>query len=109
MSEQSRAEPAQLCPTCGAELAAGASFCGACGSLVPRAPGERPESDAMPTTVLPSAPTIPPDAETQPPQQAEPAEAVPPASDAALQEDTPDAARHNGHRRWDLGRLFHRD
>lgn len=110
MSEQFPAEATRLCPTCGAELAPGATFCGACGSLVPgptsAAAGEAPT--LSPT--LSSAPTIPPEGETLPP--IETAQREPAASSRVSEEQPayhPDQASQNGHRRWDLGRLFHRE
>ncbi|HEV8190665.1 MAG TPA: zinc ribbon domain-containing protein [Ktedonobacterales bacterium] len=110
MSESFPAEAVRLCPTCGAELAQGATFCGACGSLVPGPPAS-PAGEA-PTlfTALPSAPTIPPEDETQPPL--EPVQREPAATANVAEErpvDRPDQAKQNGHRRWDLGRLFHRE
>ena len=108
MSDQFSADAKRLCPTCGAELPEGAAFCGACGSLVP---GSLPASAGEAPTLLmemTGAPTLPPDDETLPPVEEarrEPASA-PPAAD---EEYTPDQIKQNGHRRWDLGRLFRRE
>ena len=110
MSEQSPAEATRLCPTCGAELAPGATFCGACGSLVP-GPPSAPTGEA-PTLLTPlaSAPTIPPEGETLPPVEASQREsAASPVTSEELPTPQTDIASQNGHRRWDIGRLFRRE
>jgi hypothetical protein len=110
MSETFPAEATRLCPTCGAELAQGATFCGACGSLVPRPPAAQAGEAPTPLTALPSAPTIPPEDETQPPLESAQLE---PAATSRIAEEQPahqpNQVKQNGHRRWDLGRLFHRE
>ncbi len=108
MSDPFRAEATRLCPTCGAELAQGASFCGACGSLVANTPTEQTGAAPAPMSALASAPTIPPGEETPSPFEAaqrEPATIPPGAED----HDASGQVRQNGHRRWDLGRLFRRE
>ena len=108
MSDPFSAEATRLCPTCGAELAKGASFCGACGSLVPGSP---PASAGEAPTLLmelPGAPTLPPTDDTLPPPEAAQRDPTPPP-EPAEEHYVPDKVRQNGHRRWDLGRLFHRE
>ena len=99
---------ARLCPTCGAELADGASFCGACGSLVPGSPAA--SAGEAPTLLmeLPGAPTLPPGDETLPPLEVAKLDPAP-TPKTAEEQYAPDQVRQNGHRRWDLGRLFHRE
>jgi zinc-ribbon domain len=112
MSEQFPAEATRLCPTCGAELAPGATFCGACGSLVPGSPSAPTGEAPTLLTPLASAETIPPEGETLPPMEAQPRE---PAASSAVSDSEelpasqPDLASQNGHRRWDIGRLFRRE